>query len=137
MDNLNKENFFNELMEKYPAATKDFCNWIDKYKDANFWDRLFGNNYRDDNSTWIKFHHIPIEMQLGIILRYFSDSIGRIQYENPLSPKDCTRFTLASFLFVRKDLIEVITRTFGAIEIKLNKSYKKNVRLQQSPESTD
>lgn len=135
MDNLNKENFFNELMEKYPAATKDFCNWIDKYKDQNFWDRLFGNNYRDDHSNWIKFHHIPMEMQIGIIFKYFSENVGR--YKNPLAPRDCIQFTISTLLFDRKILIEIIIRFFSAIEAKLHKSYTKNDRLPESTESAE
>lgn len=62
MDNLNKENFWNDLMKEYPGAVEHFCNWIDAYKKEVEWDKVFGPN--------VKFHDIPLEMQNGIIARF-------------------------------------------------------------------
>lgn len=58
LTNLNKENFFDKLYEDYPNAMQEFCNWIDEYKKENNWIELFGEK--------IKYHHLPIAMQIGI-----------------------------------------------------------------------
>ena len=77
-ENLTKENFWNEMMEKYPEETKRFCDWIDEYKKAVAWDELFGNVF--PTTKKIKFHDIPYAMQLGIWLEYVCDR-GGCQYE--------------------------------------------------------
>lgn len=59
---LTKENFFNEMMLKFPNAMKVFCKFIDDYKEAVGWNLLFGDT--------IKFHHLPHAMQQGIWLEY-------------------------------------------------------------------
>jgi len=69
MKNLNKENFFNELTEKYPIAMKKFCDWIDEYKKSVNWNHLFGNDVRHI-SLHVKFHDLPYDMQSGIIIRF-------------------------------------------------------------------
>lgn len=55
---LTKEDFFNGLYEVYPNAMKEFCDWIDNYKVDNNWNELFGEK--------VKYHHLPIAMQIGI-----------------------------------------------------------------------
>ncbi len=83
MINLNKENFWNEMYQKYPLAMKDFCEWMDEYKKREFyidefkrtltWDELFLNN--SPTTHKIKFHNLPIAMQMGIWNEYIdSDS---------------------------------------------------------------
>jgi hypothetical protein len=62
MENLNKENFWNELRELYPEAVDHFCKWIDEYKKEVKWLDLFADG--------IKFHDIPFDMQNGIIARF-------------------------------------------------------------------
>ena len=71
-DNLNKENFWNKCMEFYPKTTKDFCEFIDSYKQKVHWELLFQNYF--NNKVGVKFHDIPFEMQLGIIIRYIFGS---------------------------------------------------------------
>ena len=58
MDNLTKENFWDDLMLKYPNAMKIFCAWVDEYKKKVNWNRL------------IKFHHLPIAFQLGVFIEF-------------------------------------------------------------------
>jgi hypothetical protein len=77
-DNLTKENFWDRMMATYPNATAAFCQWVDEYKEATEWKKLFndsGHIYLKDslgNSTnsFIaaapKFHDLPHAMQLGI-----------------------------------------------------------------------
>lgn len=72
MENLNKENFWNELMALYPNEVKHFCNWIDQYKKENDWNVIV--------HSALKFHHIPLSMQLGILLEYS----GLFRDSNPL-----------------------------------------------------
>jgi len=62
MENLNKENFWNELHSQCPTAVAYFCDWIDRYKTANNWNELFGEA--------VKFHHLPFEMQNRIIAAF-------------------------------------------------------------------
>ncbi len=77
MENLTKENFFNEMKVKYPNAMDHFCKWIDEYKNKVHWDALFHNNasgyhnYRVKPN--IKFHDLPIGMQIGIFFEYQSE----------------------------------------------------------------
>jgi hypothetical protein len=73
---LTKENFWNEMMEKYPKATKAFCEWIDEYKKAVEWDELFANIGRLNEDVpggfrkKVKFHDIPYAMQYGIWMEF-------------------------------------------------------------------
>lgn len=77
-ENLNKANFFDKMSKLYPVAMKDFHKWIDAYKASVDWEKLFPNysfyrgfNYSDETKVkGAKFHDIPYEMQLGILLRY-------------------------------------------------------------------
>lgn len=76
MENLNKENFFNDLMKKCPKTVDSFCKWIDEYKKNVNWNKLFNSdsNWQDadgKNALAPKFHEIPIEMQVGILSRFF------------------------------------------------------------------
>lgn len=71
--NLNKENIWNDLNEKFPKAMKKFCDWIDEYKKDNEWNWIFGNHDKIDYKKWIRFHDIPFEMQVGIIFKFFKE----------------------------------------------------------------
>ncbi len=69
MENLNKENFWNEMYSKYPNAMKDFCTWIDLYKKGTQWDKLFSTSaYYHKSSP--KFHDLPLAIQMGIWNEY-------------------------------------------------------------------
>jgi hypothetical protein len=88
-DNLTKENFWNDLYEKYPGQMQMFCEWIDEYKKRIGWNDLFSmRNWSviDDSPAesedlkthkrgeievnTYKFHHLPIGMQIGIFIQY-------------------------------------------------------------------
>lgn len=80
MENLNKENFWNEMYQKYPLAMKDFCSWIDEYKKRNDWNDLFHNKAASyDAKHSVKFHDIPIAMQMGIWREYLDVNASEIQ----------------------------------------------------------
>lgn len=64
MNNLNKENFWDSCKKEFPAAMKDFCNWIDDYKKQNDWGNLIGKK--------VKFHDLPLAMQMGIWNEYLN-----------------------------------------------------------------
>lgn len=66
--NLTKENFWNEQMEKFPKSMKIFCAWIDEYKKTVDWVNLFNEHLN------IKFHDIPYEMQQGIWIAFVKDT---------------------------------------------------------------
>lgn len=77
METLTKENFWNEMEQKYPKAMEHFQNWIDGYKNYHNWDKLFnsGHYIHDDKlPNWVskapKYHELPIAMQFGIFVEY-------------------------------------------------------------------
>lgn len=86
METLTKENFWNEMEQKYPKAMKHFNEWIDSYKKKNNWEILFNAgwyagiatsytkegipyNYFNKHQT-PKYHELPIAMQFGIFIEY-------------------------------------------------------------------
>lgn len=62
MESLTKENFWNELERKFPAAMKVFGEWIDEYKRKNDWNNKLSHR--------IKFHDLPLAMQMGIFSEF-------------------------------------------------------------------
>lgn len=78
MENLNKENFFNEVEALCPMAMEYFKRWIDEYKKEVGWSALFGESQsqlKPKNGIKVgriapKFHDLPFEMQNGIIARF-------------------------------------------------------------------
>lgn len=76
-NNLNKYNFFNSMEERYPEAMKKFNMWIDGYKESVEWEKLFnaGVIMNISRTKSPKFHHLPYELQVGILLRFMSEAI--------------------------------------------------------------
>lgn len=81
-ENLNKENFFNDMKKKYPEAMQKFCDFIDQYKKDNNWKELFNEGVsimmplprpmRTSVGKTIdpKYHDLPIAMQVGIFIEF-------------------------------------------------------------------
>ena len=74
-DTLTKENFWNEMEQKYPKAMAHFKAWIDQYKTEHDWDTLFTGRAEPRNITepalYVpKYHELPIAMQFGIFTEY-------------------------------------------------------------------
>lgn len=118
MENLNKENFWNEAYEAFPTATKVFCDWIDKWKKDNHWNKLFNSdsNWQDKNGKNAKapkFHDLPLEMQIGIWLAFEIDN----GYTDGFSSKD----------FSLEVVMECVKFTLWMMEIKLNKPKKQHL----------
>lgn len=86
---MTKEDFWNDIKEKYPTSFKRFGEWIDIYKGQNNWINLFrieqtkhtiqNDEYGKLEGIYIdidpktftpKYHDLPIAMQLGIFLEY-------------------------------------------------------------------
>lgn len=77
METLTKENFWDEMSQKYPKAMKHFLNWIDGYKESNNWFDLFTTHLAPDKSgNWEapKYHELPIAMQFGIFLQWMCET---------------------------------------------------------------
>lgn len=82
METLTKENFWDEIEQKYPKAMRHFKEWIDNYKAEHEWKGLFNANYNKEPwSNYIggpevteapKYHELPIAMQFGIFYQYMS-----------------------------------------------------------------
>lgn len=54
MENLNKENFWNAMHEKYPNAMGEFCKWIDEYKETVGWHQLFSKPLSESDKKAIE-----------------------------------------------------------------------------------
>lgn len=84
---LTKENFWNELHEKYPNQMKVFCDWIDEYKKRVKWGKLF-NEFLDcdviDNINAPKFHEIPVAIQIGIFIQFTCEQNDCMVCEHPI-----------------------------------------------------
>lgn len=81
MDKLTKENFWNDLYAKHPSQMKNFCDWVDEYKRRIDWQKLFFTPHAT-HARDIKYHDLPIAMQIGIFLQYVAeaDSYDGIEY---------------------------------------------------------
>ena len=82
-ESLTKENFFNELYEKYPKGLQVFCDWIDRYKAENNWNKLFNADEIGSDSPYFvigdeapKFHDLPYAFQLGIWIEFVCERGG-------------------------------------------------------------
>ena len=76
-ENLNKENFWNIISEKFPTSFELFAKWIDVWKVEVGYDSIVKNN--------VKFHDLPFSMQNGIFhefLKYTVDFDGLGIYRN-------------------------------------------------------
>jgi hypothetical protein len=71
-ESLTKENFWNEIIQKYPNASKVFLEWINEYKKQSNWGNVLGNK--------VKFHDLPYAMQAGVWLEYLCNR-GGCQFE--------------------------------------------------------
>jgi len=78
---LNKQSFWNEVLNANPKAAELFLRFIDKYKVDNDWYQLFNahttfikSHYPGgDNKIEIftpKYHELPVAMQLGIFMEF-------------------------------------------------------------------
>lgn len=86
---MNKENFWNDIEQKYPASVSQFKKWVNIYKKKNNWCDLFRieqtrhtiENDEEGNLQGIyididpktftpKYHDLPVAMQFGIFLQY-------------------------------------------------------------------
>lgn len=83
MKNLNNENFFNEMQLLYPLSMSKFRSFIDEYKKKNNWNELFGAR--------VKFHDIPIDMQMGVFMAY--------SHHNGFSPENLFKIARDEFEF--------------------------------------
>lgn len=103
MENLTKENFWNEMQGIYPNAIEKFCKWIDQYKENNNWNKLFNGclTIRDysittgSNTYWSmspKFHDLPIAFQVGIFNQYCAEQEMDIQEYQSMQSSIIERF---------------------------------------------
>lgn len=74
-DGLTPDNFFNQATQEWPLAMERFQAWIDQYQKLVRWPRLFINRQKcrgvQCKPDFIKFHELPLEMQVGILFTFF------------------------------------------------------------------
>lgn len=80
-DVLTKENFWNDLVLKYPEQMNTFMVWIDEYKARVNWGSLFNRNIHhplSEATLTPKFHELPTAMQIGIFFEFTTEhkSVG-------------------------------------------------------------
>jgi hypothetical protein len=80
---LSKEGFWDALILDYPKQVKRFYDWIDHYEQRNDWDFLFLNNRmsRPFPEKLIKYHDLPVAMQIGIFLQYAAETVEQYPKE--------------------------------------------------------
>ena len=67
---MTKENFWNEIEQRWPGELEMFSQWLDEYKKKIHWDDLFHREKREHYWTDLKFHHLPDAIQIGIFYQY-------------------------------------------------------------------
>ncbi len=110
MESLTKENFWNELAEKYPEQMKQFGLWIDEYKKRVGWHNLFHldnpNAFQGGPSNFKrKYHELPIAMQFGIFYQFTVESEEYdLFYQDVAVPKtmDDINDCIEGFFFLQK-----------------------------------
>lgn len=74
MESLTKENFWDEMEQKYPKAMAHFKAWVDQYKSEHDWEGLFGHQLRGARGQQVirtpKYHELPVAMQFGIFTEW-------------------------------------------------------------------
>jgi hypothetical protein len=74
MYKITRKNYFTkEWAEKFPLAKENFDNWLAVFKTDIMWNELFVNldESRINYPVYPKFQDIPVELQFGILMRYF------------------------------------------------------------------
>lgn len=79
-ESLTKENFWNEIMEKWPGEMNEFCYWINEYKKKVGWNVLFDIYDTDPKHIGIKYHDLPIAMQIGIFYQFTMETSRRYAF---------------------------------------------------------
>lgn len=76
MERLTKENFWNDLNNKYPEIMWKFKTWIDEYKKSVAWKILFNDESEIKVGSKIgpKYHDLPYAMQVGIFLQFVAEN---------------------------------------------------------------
>jgi hypothetical protein len=82
--NLTRENFFDEMQQKYPQAAGRFSQWLEKYKDDGVnWKYFFSSREPARRSGPFEFEKMPLPFQLGIFMQYIDESHKRMIVEDP------------------------------------------------------
>lgn len=71
---LTKENFWNEVELSCPQSFAKFKAWVDTYKDSVEWNKFIkpvpGYTGGAVGFRYYKLHDLPIEFQVGVVLRF-------------------------------------------------------------------
>lgn len=97
MENLNKQNFWDEKMKSCPAIMKHFCKFVDEYKQKNDWKKMFNKK--------IKFHDIPVEMQTGIVIAFIMKITNSPEFVNQLT--NTKKYITNEFEHIEKKLTQI------------------------------
>jgi hypothetical protein len=68
MENKNQHPFWSATKKAAPTIYDSLLKWVDQYKIELKWDQLF--------APGIKFHDLPIEMQVGVISKFLHEAGG-------------------------------------------------------------
>lgn len=100
MDSLTKENFWNELQEKYPEQMKVFIDWIDEYKKRVDWDLIFREGkHGSEYAQPTHYHQLPIAIQLGIFMQFQAELSSSALDEYNKIPEEIKMFFHNNFKY--------------------------------------
>jgi hypothetical protein len=78
MENLDKC-FFEEMEKCHPFAIDVFKRWVSEYIQKREWKNIIEED--------VEFEHLPIEMQQGIMNRFFIETYAGKEEYNNLGPR--------------------------------------------------
>ncbi len=75
---LTRQNFWNNILQKYPELYKIFIEWIAEYKARPECDFIFFPSYDselfpEEQKLVEYFENVPIALQIGIFLQYVAE----------------------------------------------------------------
>lgn len=81
---FSKNEFYNEIEKEFPEAFKKFSAWMDEYKKQVGWKKLFNEGISlpaeqgmaGEDVKAPKFHELPVDMQYGVLLRFYSETVN-------------------------------------------------------------
>lgn len=102
MDSLIKENFWNELKEKYPAVMHKFLSWVDEYKKQVNWEQLFNYGiHLHASQGWHnpKYHDLPIAMQIGIFIQFTIMTKNRYDFIPDTTDMESCKLSIEDWIY--------------------------------------
>jgi len=106
IEQLTKENFWNEAKVKWPHSVAHFCWWIDNWKKMNHWKTLQLPIRKDLQVELPKYHDLPAAMQLGVYMQYLTE-LKVYTYLNLNWPTDFRRLAELTLAYINQNFKQI------------------------------